>query len=121
MVTLKLKSDNFHLLSIDVNANKTVIVHTNYGDAEGYETELAQIFYDIPYAQPPVNTLRTYAEYVTSGVPVGEQLNYSYTDISCFRAASYQQIVAAQKVANTLLTSLKILLFLSIGYLSLTT
>ncbi|CAF3945750.1 unnamed protein product, partial [Rotaria magnacalcarata] len=63
----------------------------------------------------------TYAEYVTSGVPVGEQLNYSYTDISCFRAASYQQIVAAQKVANTLLTSLKILLFLSIGYLSLTT
>ena len=41
-----------------VNANKTVIVHTNYGDVEGYETELARIFYGIPYAQPPVNTLR---------------------------------------------------------------
>ncbi|CAF4289538.1 unnamed protein product [Rotaria socialis] len=53
---------------------------------------------------------RTYAEYVTSGILLDEQLNCSYTDISCFRAASYQQIAAAQKVVNTLLKSLKILL-----------
>ena len=54
---------------------------------------------------------RTYDEYITPGVLLAEQLNCPYRNISCFRAASYQQIVAAQKEVNTLLTSLKILLF----------
>lgn len=42
---------------------------------------------------------------------LGEQLNCSYTDIRCFREASYQKIIAAQKVVNMMLTSLRILLF----------
>ncbi|CAF2515172.1 unnamed protein product [Rotaria sp. Silwood2] len=41
-----------------VNAYTPVIVHTNYGDVEGYETDLARVFYGIPYAQPPIDTLR---------------------------------------------------------------
>jgi Carboxylesterase family len=36
----------------------SVIVHTKYGDVEGYETDLTRVFYGIPYAQPPVDTLR---------------------------------------------------------------
>ena len=41
-----------------VNGNKSVVVNTDYGDVEGYKTDSARIFYGIPYAQPPVNTLR---------------------------------------------------------------
>lgn len=41
-----------------IYADKHVVVHTDYGDVEGYETDLARIFYGIPYAQPPINTLR---------------------------------------------------------------
>lgn len=40
------------------DAYNSVIVHTKYGDVEGYETDLTRVFYGIPYAQPPVNTLR---------------------------------------------------------------
>lgn len=46
------------LCGLLVNANKSVIVHTNYGDIEGIETNFARIFYGIPYAEPPVDTLR---------------------------------------------------------------
>ncbi|UJR07891.1 hypothetical protein I4U23_012173 [Adineta vaga] len=40
-----------------VSAGKSVIVHTDYGDIQGYKTDLARIFYGISYAQPPVDTL----------------------------------------------------------------
>jgi hypothetical protein len=39
-------------------ANEPTIVHTNYGDVLGYQTDLARVFYGIPFAQPPVNRLR---------------------------------------------------------------
>jgi hypothetical protein len=38
--------------------NEPTIVHTNYGDVIGYQTDLARVFYGIPFAQPPVNKLR---------------------------------------------------------------
>ncbi|CAF1450255.1 unnamed protein product [Rotaria sp. Silwood1] len=41
-----------------IHANRTVTVSTNYGDVVGYETDVARIFYGIPFAQPPVNDLR---------------------------------------------------------------
>lgn len=35
------------------------IVHTNYGDILSYQTDLARVFfYDIPFAQSPVDKLR---------------------------------------------------------------
>ena len=39
-------------------ANQPTIVHTDYGDILGYETDLARVFYGIPFAQPPVDKLR---------------------------------------------------------------
>ncbi|CAF4267554.1 unnamed protein product, partial [Rotaria sordida] len=39
-------------------ANEHVIVHTQYGDVLGYQTDLARVFYGIPFAQPPIGTLR---------------------------------------------------------------
>ena len=44
--------------SLTLCANRTVTVTTQYGDVLGYETDTARIFYGIPFAQPPVNTLR---------------------------------------------------------------
>lgn len=41
-----------------VYANKATIVHTNYGDILGYQTEMARVFSGIPFAQPPINELR---------------------------------------------------------------
>ncbi len=39
-------------------ANEPAIVHTEYGDILGYQTDLARVFYGIPFAQPPVDKLR---------------------------------------------------------------
>lgn len=39
-------------------ANQPVTVTTKYGDILGYQTELARVFYGIPFAKPPVNELR---------------------------------------------------------------
>jgi hypothetical protein len=39
-------------------SNEPAIVHTKYGDILGYQTDLARVFYGIPFAQPPVNKLR---------------------------------------------------------------
>lgn len=39
-------------------ADRAVTVTTKYGDVLGYETDLARVFYGIPFAQPPVNNLR---------------------------------------------------------------
>lgn len=39
-------------------ANRTIIVSTTYGDVLGYETDMARIFYGIPFAQPPIDDLR---------------------------------------------------------------
>lgn len=38
--------------------SKPIIVHTQYGDVLGFQTDLARVFYGIPFAQPPVDTLR---------------------------------------------------------------
>lgn len=42
----------------NVDANRTITVSTNYGDVLGYETNMARIFYGIPFAQPPLGDLR---------------------------------------------------------------
>ncbi|CAF1080494.1 unnamed protein product [Rotaria sordida] len=42
----------------NIHANRTVTVSTKYGDVVGYETDVARIFYGIPFAQSPVNNLR---------------------------------------------------------------
>jgi hypothetical protein len=39
-------------------ANVPTIVHTNYSDILGYQTDLARVFYGIPFAQPPVDKLK---------------------------------------------------------------
>lgn len=41
-----------------IYANQPVIVHTRYGDVLGYCTDLARVFYRIPFAQPPTGSLR---------------------------------------------------------------
>jgi hypothetical protein len=42
----------------NICANEPVIVHTQYGDVLGYQTDLARIFYSIPFAEPPIGSLR---------------------------------------------------------------
>lgn len=37
---------------------KPITINTDYGAVEGYETDIARVFYGIPYAQPPVDKLR---------------------------------------------------------------
>jgi len=39
-------------------AKEPVIVHTQYGDILGYQTDIARVFYGIPFAQPPIGPLR---------------------------------------------------------------
>mgnify|MGYP002377730234 CR=1 FL=1 len=39
-------------------ANEPSIVHTNYGDILGYQTDLARVYRGVPFAQPPINELR---------------------------------------------------------------
>ena len=46
------------LLVSNIYANEPVVVHTQYGDILGYETNMSRIFYGIPFAQPPVGPLR---------------------------------------------------------------
>jgi hypothetical protein len=45
-------------LKQEICANEPAIVHTQYGDVLGYRTDLARVFYSIPFAQPPIGTLR---------------------------------------------------------------
>jgi hypothetical protein len=53
-----------HLLFIltftiqNIRASEYVTVHTKYGDVLGYQTNVARIFYGIPFAQPPIGSLR---------------------------------------------------------------
>jgi len=42
----------------DGYTNQPTIVHTNCGDILGYQTDLARVFYGIPFAQPPIDKLR---------------------------------------------------------------
>lgn len=55
--------------------------------------------------------IRSYAEYVTPGVLLGELLHCAYEDISCFRNKTSEEIVAAQVIVNNRLTSLDFLIF----------
>ncbi|CAF3967235.1 unnamed protein product [Rotaria sordida] len=50
-----------------ISGNEPAIIHTNLGDIQGYETDMARVFYGIPFAQPPVDTLRW-----QPSVPVGK-------------------------------------------------
>lgn len=54
---------------------------------------------------------RTYAEYVTPGVLLSEELKCTYGDVACLRNATYQEIIAAQIIVNNKLTSLNLLIF----------
>jgi hypothetical protein len=42
----------------DICAREPVLVHKQYGDVLGYRTDLARVFYGIPFAQPPIGPLR---------------------------------------------------------------
>lgn len=42
----------------NIHANQPVTVTTKYGDVLGYQTNLARIFYGIPFAESPVDQLR---------------------------------------------------------------
>jgi hypothetical protein len=39
-------------------ANEPVVVHTQYGNVLGYQTDLARVFYSIPFAESPTGSLR---------------------------------------------------------------
>jgi hypothetical protein len=39
-------------------ANEPVTVQTEYGSILGYQTDLARVFYGIPFARPPTGALR---------------------------------------------------------------
>ncbi|CAF0849444.1 unnamed protein product [Adineta steineri] len=41
-----------------IYANQPVTVTTKYGDVLGYQTDVARVFYGIPFAQPPINSSR---------------------------------------------------------------
>lgn len=41
-----------------INANESITIHTQYGDVLGYQTDLARIFYSIPFAEAPIGSLR---------------------------------------------------------------
>lgn len=53
---------------------------------------------------------RTYAEYVTPRTLLAEQLHCQYDDLACFRAASVDNIIAAQTKVDAMLISLEIVL-----------
>jgi len=42
----------------ETSTNDPVTVHTQYGDILGYQTDLARVFYGIPFAGPPIGSLR---------------------------------------------------------------
>lgn len=42
----------------NICANQPVTVTTQYGDVQGYQSDVARVFYGIPFAQPPVDKLR---------------------------------------------------------------
>lgn len=54
---------------------------------------------------------RTYDEYIAPNVFLAQELNCSTGDFACYRRASHQEIVAAQRVINNKVTSFKLLLF----------
>ena len=54
---------------------------------------------------------RTYAQYVTPCVLLAEQLRCAIGDLACFRAASPEDLIAAQIVVDRMITSLQVLLF----------
>ncbi|CAF3229108.1 unnamed protein product [Rotaria socialis] len=78
-----------------------------------YVTRDMQSFFQraIIQSAPMAIPFRTYAEYITPSVLLAEELHCSFGDVSCLRAASADNIVAAQKIVNTKITSFEILLF----------
>ena len=43
---------------LSIHADENIMVHTKYGDVLGSQTDIARIFYGIPFAQPPIHELR---------------------------------------------------------------
>ena len=41
-----------------IDASMNVVVSSDYGDILGYQTDMARVFYGVPYAKPPVGNLR---------------------------------------------------------------
>lgn len=41
-----------------IHTIENIIVTTNYGDVLGYQTDIARVFYGIPFAKPPIDELR---------------------------------------------------------------
>jgi carboxylesterase type B len=60
---------------------------------------------------PMTIPFRTYAEYITPGVLLAEKLHCNFGDIACFRAASVENIITAQMIVDTEITSFEALLF----------
>ncbi len=93
---------------------------TLFGESAGaqsaalhYVTEDMQSYFQqvIIQSTPMALPFRTYNEYVTPGVLLAEELHCTYGDIACFRAASVDNIINAQKIVNNKVTSFEPLLF----------
>jgi hypothetical protein len=54
---------------------------------------------------------RTYEQYIAPGVLLAGQLHCAYNDIAYFRAASADNIIAAQIKVDNILTPLDLVLF----------
>ncbi|CAF3324780.1 unnamed protein product [Rotaria socialis] len=78
-----------------------------------YVTSDMQSFFQAAIIQssPMAVPFRTYAEYITPTVLLAEKLNCTVGDLECFRRASYQDIVTAQTAVNSMVTSMKALIF----------
>ncbi|CAM4925072.1 unnamed protein product, partial [Rotaria socialis] len=78
-----------------------------------YLTSDMQSFFQAAIIQssPMAVPFRTYAEYITPTVLLAEKLNCTVGDLECFRRASYQDIVTAQTAVNSMVTSMKALIF----------
>jgi carboxylesterase type B len=60
---------------------------------------------------PMAIPFRTYGQYITPGVLLAEELRCTYNDLECFRTASVDNIINAQKMVNKKITSFEALLF----------
>ncbi|CAM4845695.1 unnamed protein product, partial [Rotaria magnacalcarata] len=78
-----------------------------------YLTSDMQSFFQAAIIQssPMAVPFRTYAEYITPTVLLAEKLNCTVGNLECFRRASYQDIITAQTAVNSMVTSLKPLIF----------
>ncbi|CAF4187366.1 unnamed protein product, partial [Rotaria sordida] len=118
-----------------VYTDKLVTVQTTYGSVQGYETDSYRVFYGIPYAKAPIGALRwnkpepidkwAPSTFDATKIPPAcpqpacnpgdilcpSSLGCLLGDISCLRTRPYENIITAQNVINSKITSLDILQF----------